>query len=65
MALSELVGFLAWKHVQLFQQTKSLLLRKAKVGIHHLSIEGNKLSKDLPNLYVDLRRLQKVGALTL
>lgn len=28
--------------------------RKANTGIHHLSVEGNKLSKDLPHLYVDL-----------
>ncbi len=33
--------------------------RKANTGIHHLSVEGNKLSKDLPHLYVDLSTIAK------
>lgn len=33
--------------------------RKANVGIHHLRVNGNKLSKDLPHLYVDLSTIAK------
>nr|WP_275125159.1 FAD:protein FMN transferase [Vibrio fluvialis] len=33
--------------------------RKANTGIHHLSVEGNKLSKNLPHLYVDLSTIAK------
>ncbi|EKO4006841.1 FAD:protein FMN transferase [Vibrio fluvialis] len=33
--------------------------RKANTGIHHLSVDGNKLSKDLPHLYVDLSTIAK------
>ncbi|MCV5231584.1 FAD:protein FMN transferase, partial [Escherichia coli] len=33
--------------------------RKANTGIHHLSVDGNTLSKDLPNLYVDLSTIAK------
>jgi len=37
------------------------LLNKAKtaVGIHHLVLNGNKLSKKIPNLYVDLSTIAK------
>ncbi|MBJ6977378.1 FAD:protein FMN transferase, partial [Vibrio cholerae] len=33
---------------------EELAARKANTGIHHLTVDGNKLSKDIPNLYVDL-----------
>lgn len=33
--------------------------RKAMTGIHHLSVDGNSLSKDIPNLYVDLSTIAK------
>ena len=33
--------------------------RKANTGIVHLSVEGNTLSKDIPNLYVDLSTIAK------
>ncbi|EGU42926.1 hypothetical protein VII00023_02709 [Vibrio ichthyoenteri ATCC 700023] len=36
-----------------------LAARKAYTGIQHLSLEGNELSKDIPNLYVDLSTIAK------
>ncbi|MCW8328104.1 FAD:protein FMN transferase [Photobacterium sp. SDRW27] len=33
--------------------------RKKIVGIHHLSVEGNTLKKDIPELYVDLSSIAK------
>ena len=33
--------------------------RKAETGIEHLSVNGNALSKDIPNLYVDLSTIAK------
>ncbi|WJG25500.1 FAD:protein FMN transferase [Vibrio furnissii] len=33
--------------------------RKANTGIHHLAVNGNSLSKDLPHLYVDLSTIAK------
>ena len=33
--------------------------RKKIVGIHHLSVEGNTLKKDIPDLYVDLSSIAK------
>ena len=38
---------------------EELAARQANTGIHHLSVEGNKLSKDIPNLYVDLSTIAK------
>ncbi|MDF5351325.1 FAD:protein FMN transferase, partial [Vibrio parahaemolyticus] len=38
---------------------EELAARKANTGIHHLSVDGNTLSKDLPNLYVDLSTIAK------
>jgi thiamine biosynthesis lipoprotein len=36
-----------------------LAQRKANIGIEHLTVEGNTLQKDLPNLYVDLSTIAK------
>lgn len=33
--------------------------RRAITGIHHLTVEGNMLRKDIPNLYVDLSTIAK------
>tara|TARA_Y100001960_G_C14695353_1_gene838719 strand:- start:334 stop:1338 length:1005 start_codon:yes stop_codon:yes gene_type:complete len=33
--------------------------RKAMTGIHHLSVQGNTLKKDIPHLYVDLSTIAK------
>ncbi|KII80366.1 FAD:protein FMN transferase [Vibrio renipiscarius] len=38
---------------------EELAARKAYTGIQHLSLEGNALSKDIPNLYVDLSTIAK------
>ncbi|ANU37270.1 FAD:protein FMN transferase [Vibrio scophthalmi] len=38
---------------------EELAARKAYTGIEHLSMDGNKLSKDIPNLYVDLSTIAK------
>ncbi len=38
---------------------EELAARRVNVGIHHLSLEGNKLSKDIPGLYVDLSPIAK------
>ncbi|CAM2758919.1 FAD:protein FMN transferase [Vibrio mytili] len=38
---------------------EELAERKANTGIHHLSVDGNFLSKDLPQLYVDLSTIAK------
>lgn len=38
---------------------EELAARKANTGIHHLAVDGNKLSKDIPNLYVDLSTIAK------
>jgi len=38
---------------------EELAARKANIGIEHLSIDGNTLSKDIPNLYVDLSTIAK------
>ncbi len=38
---------------------QELAERKANIGIQHLKVEGNKLSKDLPHLYVDLSTIAK------
>jgi len=42
------------------EPTEALLNKaKAAVGIHHLVLNGNKLSKKIPNLYVDLSTIAK------
>ncbi len=38
---------------------EELATRKANIGIEHLSVEGNTLSKTLPHLYVDLSTIAK------
>ena len=38
---------------------EELAARKAYTGIEHLSLDGNKLQKDIPNLYVDLSTIAK------
>ncbi|MCF7481252.1 FAD:protein FMN transferase [Vibrio sp. J1-1] len=38
---------------------EELAARKANTGIHHLTVDGNKLSKDIPHLYVDLSTIAK------
>ena len=38
---------------------EELAARKANTGIQHLTVEGNLLTKDIPNLYVDLSTIAK------
>ncbi|MEZ8308850.1 FAD:protein FMN transferase [Vibrio splendidus] len=57
--LVNLWGFGPEARPEVVPSDEELAARKAKVGIHHLSVEGNKLSKDLPNLYVDLSTIAK------
>ncbi|MDF2154373.1 FAD:protein FMN transferase [Vibrio sp. CAU 1672] len=38
---------------------QELAARKAMTGIQHLSVAGNALTKDIPNLYVDLSTIAK------
>ena len=38
---------------------EELAARRANIGIEHLTVDGNKLSKDIPNLYVDLSTIAK------
>ncbi|WP_407702377.1 FAD:protein FMN transferase [Vibrio algarum] len=38
---------------------EELAARRANVGIRHLTIEGNSLRKDIPDLYVDLSTIAK------
>ncbi len=42
---------------------EELAARKANTGIHHLTVDGNKLSKDILICMLICQRLQKVGGL--
>lgn len=57
--LVNLWGFGPEARPDIVPSDQELAARKANVGIHHLSIDGNKLSKDIPNLYVDLSTIAK------
>lgn len=57
--LVNLWGFGPEARPEVVPSDEELAERKANVGIHHLSVDGNKLSKDLPHLYVDLSTIAK------
>ncbi|WP_194437512.1 FAD:protein FMN transferase [Vibrio fluminensis] len=38
---------------------EELAARRANIGIEHLSVDGTQLTKDIPNLYVDLSTIAK------
>ena len=57
--LVNLWGFGPESRQDVVPSDEELAARKANTGIHHLSIDGNKLSKDIPNLYVDLSTIAK------
>ncbi|EKO3983981.1 FAD:protein FMN transferase [Vibrio fluvialis] len=57
--LVNLWGFGPEARPEVVPTNAELAERKANTGIHHLSVEGNKLSKDLPHLYVDLSTIAK------
>ncbi|RTZ16079.1 FAD:protein FMN transferase [Vibrio aquaticus] len=57
--LVNLWGFGPEARPEVVPSEEDLKARKAMTGIAHLSLEGTKLSKDIPNLYVDLSTIAK------
>ncbi|MDA0146807.1 FAD:protein FMN transferase [Vibrio sp. LaRot3] len=57
--LVNLWGFGPEARPEVVPSDAELAERKANIGISHLSVEGNKLSKDIPHLYVDLSTIAK------
>ncbi|MBE4593870.1 FAD:protein FMN transferase ApbE [Vibrio navarrensis] len=57
--LVNLWGFGPEARPEVVPSDAELAQRKAKTGIHHLSVQGNQLTKTLPNLYVDLSTIAK------
>ncbi|GEM74043.1 FAD:protein FMN transferase [Vibrio sagamiensis] len=57
--LVNLWGFGPEARPEVVPTKEELAARKANTGIKHLSIEGNKMVKDIPNLYVDLSTIAK------
>lgn len=57
--LVNLWGFGPEARPEVVPSDAELAERKANTGIHHLSVDGNKLSKELPHLYVDLSTIAK------
>jgi len=57
--LVNLWGFGPEARPEVVPTAEELAQRQAMVGIEHLSVEGNTLTKDIPNLYVDLSTIAK------
>ncbi|MCG9578337.1 FAD:protein FMN transferase [Vibrio tubiashii] len=57
--LVNLWGFGPEARPEVVPSDEELAARKAMTGIEHLSVEGNTLKKDIPNLYVDLSTIAK------
>ncbi|MEZ8101575.1 FAD:protein FMN transferase [Vibrio bivalvicida] len=57
--LVNLWGFGPEARPEVVPTDEELAARKAMTGIEHLSVEGNTLKKDIPNLYVDLSTIAK------
>nr|WP_275664531.1 FAD:protein FMN transferase [Vibrio tubiashii] len=57
--LVNLWGFGPEARPEVVPSDEELAARKAMTGIEHLSVEGNTLRKDIPNLYVDLSTIAK------
>ncbi len=57
--LVNLWGFGPEARPEVVPTDEELAVRKANIGIEHLTVEGNNLSKDLPHLYVDLSTIAK------
>ncbi|WP_341663108.1 FAD:protein FMN transferase [Vibrio sp.] len=57
--LVNLWGFGPEARPEVVPSDNELEKRKAETGIEHLSVNGNALSKDIPNLYVDLSTIAK------
>ncbi|WP_117235202.1 FAD:protein FMN transferase [Vibrio maerlii] len=57
--LVNLWGFGPEARPEVVPTEEELAARKANIGIRHLSVDGNTLTKDIPNLYVDLSTIAK------
>ncbi|NRF15262.1 FAD:protein FMN transferase [Vibrio coralliilyticus] len=57
--LVNLWGFGPEARPEVVPTDEELAARKANTGIQHLTVEGNLLNKDIPNLYVDLSTIAK------
>ncbi|NOH52451.1 FAD:protein FMN transferase [Vibrio coralliilyticus] len=57
--LVNLWGFGPEARPEVVPTDEELAARKANTGIQHLTVEGNLLIKDIPNLYVDLSTIAK------
>ncbi|MEF1290556.1 FAD:protein FMN transferase [Vibrio sp. M260118] len=57
--LVNLWGFGPEARPEVVPTDEELAQRKAITGIEHLTVEGNTLKKDIPNLYVDLSTIAK------
>ncbi|NRF29453.1 FAD:protein FMN transferase [Vibrio coralliilyticus] len=57
--LVNLWGFGPEARPEVVPTDEELAARKANTGIQHLTVEGNLLTKDIPNLYVDLSTIAK------
>ncbi|NOH63597.1 FAD:protein FMN transferase [Vibrio sp. RE88] len=57
--LVNLWGFGPEARPEVVPTDEELAARKANTGIQHLTVEGNQLTKDIPNLYVDLSTIAK------
>ena len=57
--LVNLWGFGPEARPEVVPTEEELVARKAMTGIEHLTVEGNTLTKDIPNLYVDLSTIAK------
>ncbi|EGA69993.1 hypothetical protein VISI1226_07887 [Vibrio sinaloensis DSM 21326] len=57
--LVNLWGFGPEARPEVVPTDEELAARKAMTGIEHLAVEGSTLSKDIPNLYVDLSTIAK------
>ncbi|ARC92978.1 FAD:protein FMN transferase ApbE [Vibrio coralliilyticus] len=57
--LVNLWGFGPEARPEVVPTDEELAARKANTGIQHLTVKGNLLTKDIPNLYVDLSTIAK------
>lgn len=57
--LVNLWGFGPEARPEVVPTNEELAVRRANVGIDHLTLEGNSLTKDIPDLYVDLSTIAK------
>ncbi|MCG9678063.1 FAD:protein FMN transferase [Vibrio sp. Isolate24] len=57
--LVNLWGFGPEARPEVVPTDEELAARKANTGIQHLTVEGNTLTKDIPDLYVDLSTIAK------